>query len=118
MDSPHNSDDETEMGLQFNPSNTPTKVNNSHVSDNDMIHNTSSTSNNNLNTSYESQEIMVGDTGKAILVGDEINLESGGRGSGYTSSSKPKKRLDWLNNSSPKTKAVLSAVAKSEPPAV
>ena len=111
MDSPHNSDDETEMGLQFNPSNTPTKVNSSHVSDTDMLHNASSTSNNNLNTSYESQEIMVGDTGKAILVGDEINLESDGRGSGYTTSSKPQKRLDWLNNSSPKTKAVLSAVA-------
>ena len=77
-------------GLQFNPNNANSAQ--------DVVH------------MEEAQEIMVGDTGNAILLGDETHLTSDDGDHRYTSQHAglcP----NWLKRSSPKTKKILGAFA-------
>ena len=95
-------------GLQFNPSTTQ------HV-DNNETNNNNDQPPQSPNTPLEhedSQEIMVGEAGKAILVGDEIDLESDG--GEHLHHRQPKGSLccpNWLKSSSPRTKFILGGTA-------
>eukprot|EP00579_Thalassiosira_antarctica_P000126 CAMPEP_0201868900 /NCGR_PEP_ID=MMETSP0902-20130614/2610_1 /ASSEMBLY_ACC=CAM_ASM_000551 /TAXON_ID=420261 /ORGANISM="Thalassiosira antarctica, Strain CCMP982" /LENGTH=526 /DNA_ID=CAMNT_0048394301 /DNA_START=101 /DNA_END=1681 /DNA_ORIENTATION=+ len=89
-----------QMGLQFNPNH----------------HTTQRTQSINSPTTPlgESQEMMVGNAGKAILLGDVIDLESDD-GDHHPSASTPHLKSgvcpSWLRSSSPKTKGLLGLTA-------
>ena len=60
----------------------------------------------------ESQEIVVGNSGRAILLGDELDLESvHGRSAPYPATKKRGPCPAWLQSSSPKMKAILGIIA-------
>lgn len=86
-------DDEAypEMGLQFNP--TPA------AGESQSMHSPTT-------PLGESQEIMVGNAGEAILLGDEIDLESDDGDHPFASNHQSKGGLcpNWMRSSSPKTK--------------
>ena len=95
-------------GLQFNPSTTQAQdVDNENNNNNDQPQSP--------NTPLEhedSQEIMVGEAGKAILLGDEIDLESDGGEDLYHRQSKGSLCCpNWLKTSSPRTKFILGGTA-------
>ena len=90
-----------QMGLQFNPKQHMTQITQSINSPTTPL--------------GESQEMMVGNAGKAILLGDEMDLESDDGDHNPSASSPPHSKSgvcpSWLRSSSPKTKGLLGLTA-------